>query len=125
MRMRGSSSVSIQLSRRTLFLLGMVVAVVVVWRMLVPPVWTVKRLDAPDGSVEAVLERTPYVGKHHFRVRLREDGGWWRTVYVSPPVPGDFRIDHHEQLQWSGDGRELVFEMEGTVLWRYEREPES
>jgi hypothetical protein len=87
-------------------------------RIFVPPMWTVQRLDAPDGSRSARLMRSVYI-RHHFVVQVRE-GFFWQTAHYTQPIPADFRVDLEERLRWSPDSERVWLMMEGRPVWGYD-----
>jgi len=87
-------------------------------RIFAPPMWTVQRLDAPDGERSARLMRSVYI-RHHFVVQLRE-GLLWQTAHYSQPITNDFRIDLGERLRWSEDSKRVWLMMEGAPVWGYD-----
>ena len=87
-------------------------------RILHEPVWTVQRLESPDGRRTAVLQRTTYV-KDHFRIRVK-DGRLWFVPYYSAPFTNDFRVDQGERLRWSEDSEQLYFRLGGQEVWTYD-----
>ncbi len=89
-------------------------------RIFVPPMWTVQRLDAPNGERSARLMRSVYI-RHHFVVQLRE-GLLWQTAHYSPPITNDFRVDLGERLRWSDDSTRVWLMMEGAPVWGYDFE---
>lgn len=82
------------------------------------PVWTLQRLESPDGRRAAVLQRTQYV-RDHLRVRVK-DGPLWFVPYYSPPFTNNFRVDLGERLAWSADGQRLDLRLQGRVVWSYD-----
>ena len=89
--------------------------------ILKPPAWVVQRLDSPDGRHAARLLRTRYVATENLVVRIK-DGWVWRTVYFSPTLEADYRVDLGERLFWSEDSRRLSLRMGGRVVWSYDAE---
>jgi len=87
-------------------------------RILIPPAWTVQRLDSPDGERSAKLLRTKYLSES-FVVHVR-DGMLWRTAYYSPPITNDYRVDLGERLSWSEDSGRIYLQIEGTRVWGYD-----
>ena len=98
-----------------------VVAAGLLWvglKIMVPPRWTVQRLDSPNGERAATLMRSQYL-KQNFEIHVR-DGGLWRTAYYSDPIPSDYRLDLGERLAWSEDSDRLYFRLQGRVVWGYD-----
>lgn len=91
---------------------------VIVLRIYQAPVWTLQRLDSPDGRRSAVLQRTAYV-RDHLRVRIKDEG-WWFVAYYSPPFTNNFRVDLGERLAWSPDGQQLDLRIQGRTVWSYD-----
>lgn len=89
-------------------------------RIFVPPMWTIQRLDAPDGARSARLLRSVHT-RHHFVVQLK-DGMRWQTAYYSEPIPDDYRVDLEERLRWSDDGQVVWFRLRGEPVWAYDFE---
>lgn len=87
-------------------------------RILHEPVWTVQRLESPDGRRTALLQRTTYI-KDHFRIRVK-DGPVWFVPYYSEPFTNDFRVDLGERLRWSEDSNQLFFRLRGQDVWAYD-----
>lgn len=87
-------------------------------RIFVPPMWTVQRLDSPDGERSARLMRSVYI-RHHFVVQLRE-GLFWQTAHYSQPIPDDFRVDLGERLRWSSDSQRIWLVMDGEPRWGFD-----
>lgn len=102
-------------------LVGVVVVMVAALRILVPPAWMIQRLDSPDGSRTARLLRTRYVNRESLVVKARDRWGL-RTLFYSPPLTNDFRVDLGERLSWSDDSRRLFLKMEGRPVWGYDFE---
>ncbi|HOW96982.1 MAG TPA: hypothetical protein P5567_11805 [Kiritimatiellia bacterium] len=100
-------------------LAGVVVVMYVALHILVPPAWMIQRLDSPDGRRTARLLRTRYAAKESLVVKARDRWGL-RTLFYSPPLTNDFRVDLGERLYWSGDSRRLFLEMEGRPVWGYD-----
>ncbi len=105
------------------WLMLLILAALALWfasRIFMPPMWVVQQLDAPSSERSARLLRSVYI-RHHFVVKLKE--GWtWQTVYYSPPIPGDLRIDLGERLRWSEDSTRVWLYVEGLRVWGYDVE---
>lgn len=104
--------------RRVVWVLGFLALVAAVWRIQQPPVVTLQRLDSPDGTYRAFLQRTKYVNDH-FRVRLEGLGPSF-VAYTSPPFESNPRVDLGERLRWSEDGATVFLRIEGTNIWQYD-----
>lgn len=102
-------------------LAAVVVAMYVALRILVPPSWMIQRLDSPDGSRSARLLRTRYVSRENLVVQARDRWGL-RTLFYSPSLTNDFRVDLGERLYWSEDSRRLFLRVEGRPVWGYDFE---
>lgn len=100
-------------------LVGVVVVMYVALHILVPPAWMIQRLDSPDGTRSARLLRTRYAAKESLVVKAR-DGWGLRTLFYSPPLTNDFRVDLGERLYWSEDSRRLFLRLEGRSAWGYD-----
>jgi hypothetical protein len=100
-------------------LVGVVVVMYVALRILVPPSWMIQRLDSPDGSRTARLLRTRYVSRENLVVQARDRWGL-RTLFYSPALTNDFRVDLGERLSWSEDSRRLFLKLEGRPAWGYD-----
>lgn len=83
-----------------------------------PPVWTIQRLESPDGKRTAVLSRTRFT-KPAFVIKVKE-GSTWRTVHISQPLPDDFRTDLGERMFWSTNSAALFFRLNDRVVWQKE-----
>lgn len=88
------------------------------WIAFAPPVWTIQRLDSPDGARTAVLSRTRFT-KPAFVIKVKE-GSMWRTLHISQPLPDDFRTDLGERIFWSSNSATLYFRMNDRVVWQKE-----
>lgn len=108
----------IQVPRWLAYAIGLLVLGFLATRLLRDPVWTVQRLESPDGRRTAVLQRTTYV-KDHFRVRVK-DGRLWFIPYYSPPFTNDYRVDLGERLRWSEDSNQLYLRLRGRDVWSYD-----
>lgn len=82
------------------------------------PVWTLQRLESPDGRRVAVLQRTEYV-RDHLRVRVKE-GPIWFVPYYSPAFTNSYRVDLGERLAWDEAGNRLDLRIDGRVVWSYD-----
>jgi len=107
--------------RRVLVWLAAAALLYMALRILVPPAWIVQRLDSPDGRQAARLLRTRYATRESLVIKVK--GGWgWRTVFYSPPLTNDYRLDLGERLSWSEDSRRLFLKLEGRPAWGYDFE---
>lgn len=96
-----------------------VVLAIIAWQIARTPVVLHQRLDSPDGKIRAFLERTREVHAH-FRVRISGEGPSF-IAYYSPPFTNDYRVDLGERLRWAPDGSELILQIEGRDVWRWDR----
>ena len=74
-------------------------------KILIPPTWIIQRLDSPDGLHKARLLRSRYL-RENFVVEVK-DRLFWRTVFYSPPITNDYRVDLNERLVWTEDARSV------------------
>jgi hypothetical protein len=97
---------------------GLILLLLLGFRILTPPSWRVQRLDSPDGAIQAKLMLTAYAN-HHYEV-MAKDGIFWQRLYTSPTVTNDYRTDLRERIFWDDAGRRLGFELRGESLYGYD-----
>ena len=89
------------------------------FRIFSAPTKVVQTITSPDGSRQARLLYVFYYSEPGYKVAVRERLLWHTLYYLAdyPDVPLDKR---EETLRWSHDSEQLIFEVNGKRLWRYD-----
>ena len=94
----------------------------IAYKILTPPKKELARIDAPNGTKTARLQRISYYENHpSYRIDYREaNERIWQTLYdlsAYTNLPPEQALP---SIDWSPDSTHLSFFMNGTCIWQYD-----
>ncbi|MBL7016863.1 MAG: hypothetical protein ISR84_04820 [Kiritimatiellales bacterium] len=89
----------------------------VAFRIFTPPTEVIQRVTAPDGSREARLQHVFYYSDPGYKISTRTRRLWHTALYL-PEYKDNSTTERNASLRWSADSKVLIFEINGTPIWR-------
>ncbi|MBN2685391.1 MAG: hypothetical protein JXR40_08945 [Pontiellaceae bacterium] len=92
----------------------------VAYKILTPTHEKLMRVEAPDGSKTARLQRVYYDHQPSYRIDYREPGKIvWLNLFDSPVQLSDSAEQPDAAITWSEDSTRIDFSINGTLVWQY------